>query len=439
MLTSGVREIAEAVAGGEITPIEVLEAVFARIEATEEKIQAWSYLDLEMARQQAEALTVEAKAGLLRGSLHGVPVAVKDEYHVKGMPTALRGENARIEPEDATVVRKLRESGAIIVGKTYMPVGGTNPPTRNPWHLEHTPGGSSSGSGAAVSARVVPVAVAEQSAGSALRPAAYCGVTAIKPSYGRISRFGCYPLAWSRDTVGLIGLDMADLALVLAAVAGPDPLDPTTLQEPAPPAELQLDGVRPPRLGILRSWFPERTEDYMNEAVEAASRQLGQAGAVIDDVSLPEDFDLLRHAVSLVSAEAVAMRADAGRSTDPLKTTGVEFVPATFFVQARRIRTWMMVRLRPMFSEYDGLISATAPGQAPRGLHTTGDPVLLDPWTFLGFPAITLNAGLSPDGLPLGLQIVGGPKADFQLLQTGAWCEQVLGLLPPPPLVSGVA
>ena len=177
----------------------------------------------------------------------------------------------------------------------------------------------------------------------------------------------------------------------------------------------------------------------MNEAVEAASRLLGQAGAVIDDVSLPDDFDLLRHAVSLVSAEAVAMRADAGRSTDPLKTTGVEFVPATFFVQARRIRTWMMARLRPMFSEYDGLISATAPGQAPRGLHTTGDPVLLDPWTFLGFPAITLNAGLSPDGLPLGLQIVGGSKADYQLLQTGAWCEQVLGLLPPPPLVSGMA
>jgi aspartyl-tRNA(Asn)/glutamyl-tRNA(Gln) amidotransferase subunit A len=364
---------------------------------------------------------------------------VKDEFHIKGMRTAFRGENARIEPEDATVVRKLREAGAIIVGKTYMPVGGVNPPTRNPWNLEHTPGGSSSGSGAVVGARVVPVAVAEQSAGSALRPAAYCGVTAIKPSYGRISRYGCYPFGWSRDTVGLIGLNMVDLALVLAAVAGPDPLDPTTIQEPAPPAELQLAGVRPPRLGVLRTWFPERTEDYMNEAVEAACGQLSLAGATVHEVSLPEDFDLLRHATRLVRAEAEAMLADAGKRTDPAKTTGVEFVPATFFVQARRIRTWMLDRLRPLFTQYDGLVSATTPGQAPLGLQTTGDPVLLDSWTFLGFPAITLNAGLSPDGLPLGLQVVGGPRADHQLLQTGAWCEQVLGVLPPPPLLRGLA
>jgi Asp-tRNA(Asn)/Glu-tRNA(Gln) amidotransferase A subunit family amidase len=175
----------------------------------------------------------------------------------------------------------------------------------------------------------------------------------------------------------------------------------------------------------------------MNEAVEAATRQLSEAGAIVADVTLPDDFDLLRHATRLVRAEAEAMLADAGKRTDPMKTTGVEFVPATFFVQARRIRAWMITRLGPLFSEYDGLISATTPGQAPRGLHTTGDPVLLDPWTFLGFPTITLNAGLSPDGMPLGLQVVGAPKADYQLLQTGAWCERVLGVLPPPPLVRG--
>src|SRR5690606_38284667 len=134
----------------------------------------------------------------------------------------------------------------------------------------------------------------------------------------------------------------ADLAVVLAAVAGPDPLDPTTLQEPAPPADLDLEHVPPPRLGTLRSWFPERTEGYMNEAVEVACRRLRNAGAAVGDVTLPDDFDLLRHATRLVRAEAEAMHADAGKSTDPARTTGVEFVPATFFIQARRIRTWMI-------------------------------------------------------------------------------------------------
>lgn len=434
-LSPGVRAIAGAVARGETTPEQALEDVLERVDATEPFIHAWTLLDRDVAREQARTLTLEAKSGRFRGPLHGVPVAVKDEFHIAGMPTAFRGPGARIEPADATVVRRLRDAGAIIVGKTTMPIGGQNPPTRNPWNLEHTPGGSSSGSGAVVGARVVPVAVAEQTGGSCLRPAAFCGVSAIKPTYGRISRYGCFPFSWSRDTVGLIGLDMADLALVLSAVSGYDPLDPTSLHEPPLSPELRLDDVRPPRLGVVRNWFPERSEPYMNEAVEAAAEKLAAAGATVEDCLLPEDFDVLRHAGQLVRAEAEAMHAGR-REGVPSPITGLEFVPATYFVQARRIRTWMIGRLSRIFDELDGLITPTAPGEAPRGLENNGSPALLDPWTFLGFPAINLNGGLSPAGLPLGIQMVAGPGQDHALLQRGAWAERVLGVLPPPPLIA---
>lgn len=440
-ITPSVHEIADAVRNGETTPSEVLEAVFERIEATEDKILAWSCLEPEVARAQAEALTAEARAGKLRGPLHGVPIAIKDEFHVKGMQTLFRGEGARIEPNDSAIVTKLREAGAIIVGKTYMPVPGKLPPTRNPWNLEHTPGGSSSGSGAAVGARVVPIAVAEQTGGSALRPAAFCGVASIKPTYGRISRYGCYPFSWSRDTVGLIGLNMADIALVLAAVAGPDPRDLTAFNEPPPPADLKLSEVRPPRIGVVRNFFPEKQEGYMNAAIDAAASKLAAAGATVEDFLLPDDYDILTHASRLVQAEGEAMHSSERAANPPTgsQITGAEFVPATYFIHARRVRTWMIERLRPIFEQYDGLIMASAPGHAPRGLHTTGDPILLEPWTFLGFPAVNLNGGLSPEGLPLGIQMVGGPRMDYELLQTGAWSEQVLGLLPPPPMIEALA
>lgn len=437
-LTAGVRDIAAAVARGDTTPSEQLELVLARIAATEDRLQAWSRLEVDVARQQAEQLTAEAKAGKLRGVLHGVPVAVKDEFHVKGMPTQARGPGAGPEAEDATVVARLREAGAIIVGKTYMPVNGVNPPTRNPWNLAHTPGGSSSGSGAAVGARIVPFGVAEQTGGSALRPGAYCGVSAVKPSYGRISRYGCFPFSWSKDTVGFIGLDLEDLALVLSAVCGYDPKDPTSLHLPAPEADLKLSAVKPPRIGIVRNFFPEKQEGYMNEAVDAAGKKLADAGTTVDDFMLPDDFELVEHSMRLVGAEAAAMNAAMGleRVSSGSQRNGVELIPATYFVQARRIRTMLIRRLASIFDTYDGLIMATAPGHAPEGLHTTGDASLLQPWTFLGYPEVNLNAGLSPAGLPMGIQLVGGPQADYEIMQTGAWSEKVLGLLPPPPLVA---
>jgi Asp-tRNA(Asn)/Glu-tRNA(Gln) amidotransferase A subunit family amidase len=340
------------------------------------------------------------------------------------------GENIPIEPADATVVARLRQAGAIIMGKTHMVIGGKPPPTRNPWNLEHTAGGTSSGSGAVVGARMVPFAIGEQTAGSNLRPAAYCGVSGMKPTYGRISRFGCYPFSWSFDHVGIIGLSMEDIALVLSVVAGPDPRDPSAYDEPPPPAELRLHEIDHPRIGVVQSYFPERSEDEALDAVDLAAELLEDAGAVVSDVLLPDDFDLVSTIRPLFGGESAVFHARHGRGGG----RAASLIPATYYLQARRVRAWLAMRMQAFFDDYDALLMPTAPSAAPRGLEDTGDSVLLRPWSFLGFPAITISGGLSPRGMPLGLQFVGARKGDYHLLQVGAWCEDILGRLPAPPL-----
>ena len=425
-----VRELAQGVANGEFTPSEVLEAALARIEELEGRVQAWTLIDTEGARAQAEILTAEAKTGNLRGPLHGVPFAIKDEFHIAGMPTLMRGDNPPPEPADATCVERLREAGAIIVGKTTMPINGKMPPTRNPWNLAHTAGGTSSGSGAAVGARMVPFAIGEQTAGSNLRPAAYNGISGLKPTYGRIPRFGCYPFAWSRDHVGLIGLDMPDIALVLSVLAGPHPLDPSALYDPAPPADLNMSAYAKPRIGVVKNFFPERTGPVMQGAVDSAAERLGAAGATVVDVTLPEEYALTWSAAAAIGAEGATM--NAGKPAANAWGRLAELIPATYYIQARRIRTWLIEMVSQLYGDVDALLMAVAPTPAPKGLESTGDASLLACWSYLGFPAITVNAGISDENLPLGIQLVGAPREDYELMRLGAWCEDVLGLLPAP-------
>ena len=443
-----VVEIARAVATGPVTPSEVADAFLARIDALEPRVLAWSYLDREDIHKQAAALTAEARAGSLRGPLHGVPVGIKDEFHVQGQPTGMRGEGAPREPEDATPVARLRAAGAIIMGKTYMPVGTRTPPTRNPWNLEHTPGGSSSGSGAAVGARMVPVALGEQTIGSNLRPAAYCGVGALKPSFGRVSRYGCYPFTWTLDHPGIIGRSMDDIALVLSIIAGPDPKDPVTLPDPAPPASLS-PLARPPRIGLIRNFYPELTEPVMQEAVERGAAHLKEAGAAVQDFLLPQEFSLTWQVARIINgAEAATLNAphlegpwdelastpSASSRPAAVNRALASLIPATYYLQALRVKNWLNGRLAAALADVDAVLMAVAPGPAPRGLTSTGDPSLLAPWTLLGYPAIALSVGLSPAGLPLGAQLVAPAGEDYHLLQVGKWCEDVWGTLPPPSL-----
>jgi aspartyl-tRNA(Asn)/glutamyl-tRNA(Gln) amidotransferase subunit A len=440
--TLTLTELSARVANGEVTPLDVVESFLAQIDRYEPNIQAWCYLDRERVLSEAADLTQSAQAGQLKGPLHGIPFGVKDEFHVAGMPTYMAAADDPPRPEDATAVARLRAAGAIIMGKTHMPIDGVNPPTRNPWNFEHTAGGTSSGSGAAVGARMVPAALGEQTAGSNLRPAAFCGVAALKPTYGRIGRFGMYPFAWSHDHVGLIGLTMHDIALVFSAIGGPDQRDPTSRSEAPPPADLKLDGLPRPRIGYVRNFFPERTESVMLGAVEESAKRLREAGATIVDVLLPGDFDTIWMVHRLISgAEGLTFRSRKMAESGVGMTTGrdiaASLVPASYYLQAQRIRHDLWNRALSAFADVDALLMAVAPSPAPRGTSSTGDASLLSPWSCLGYPSITVNGGLSPDGLPLGLQMVAPPMGDYDLMRVGAWCEDALGRLPVPPPVSG--
>jgi aspartyl-tRNA(Asn)/glutamyl-tRNA(Gln) amidotransferase subunit A len=430
------------VARGEITPLEIVESCLTQIDRFEPDIQAWCYLDRELVLEQAARLTRSAHAGELMGPLHGIPFGVKDEFHVAGMPTHMAAPDDPPRPEDATAVAKLRAAGAVIMGKTHMPIDGVNPPTRNPWSFAHTAGGTSSGSGAAVGARMVPAALGEQTAGSNLRPAAFCGVDALKPTYGRVGRFGMYPFAWSHDHVGIIGQTMHDIALIFSVLGGPDPRDRTSRAEPAPSADLRLDNLPRPRIGRVRNFFPERTESVMQQAVEESAGRLNEAGATIVDVMLPDAFEMVWMVHRLVgNAEGLTFRSRKMAESGQGMTTGrdivASLVPATYYLQAQRIRHHLWRATQIAFADVDALLMAVAPAPAPRGTTSTGEATLLVPWSCLGYPAITVNGGLSSEGLPLGLQLVAPPMADYDLMRVGAWCEEALGRLPVPPPVSG--
>ena len=433
-------EIAAAVAKGSLTPTEVVEAFLARIDAVEDRVRAWCYLDRDHVRAQAHTLTEEARAGLLRGPMHGVPVGIKDEFHIKGLPTYMKDRNDPPEPEDATPVARLRAAGAIIMGKTTMPYDRQPPPTRNPWNLEHTAGGTSSGSGAAVAARMVPIALGEQTAGSNLRPAAYCGLAGLKPTFGRISRFGCYPFSYSHDHPGLIGQNCEDIALALSVMAGSDERDPSSLPDPPPPPRLDLAGLMPPRIGLVTNIFPERAEPVMRQALERSASRLRDVGAMVQDVQLPDEFGIVWQVHQVVGgpesttfhAKRRADRGEAFKLVEPRRVSAL--IPATYYLHAQRVRRWLHDRMRRFFADCEvaALLMPAAPGAAPKGLSSTGNASLLVPWSCLGFPALTINGGLSPEGLPLGLQFVGAPGSDYPLLHVGAWCENVLGRLPGP-------
>ena len=449
-----VREIAAAVAHGDITASDIAEMVLERIHATEDRIQAFSQLDVALVKKQGEMLSAEASAGNLRGPLHGVPIAIKEWFDVEGFPTLLKGPDAPPEAKDSTIVGRLRAAGALIVGKTHVPIGATAPPTRNPWNLAHSPGGSSSGSAAAVAARVVPLAIGEQTGGSILRPAAFCGVGAIKPTYGALSRAGLYTGVWSRDHPGLIGLNMQDMALVLSVVGGYDPRDPRTIGWPAPSADLEVDTIRPPKIGVTRNFFPDLTDPMMLDAVDRSALRFADAGAEVVDALLPDEFAVAWDAVQMQEVERATAKAEhwakGGPVTiddlgpDPVAADGPsqrvgELIPGSYYLQSQRIRTWLSSLVVELLRKHqlDALLMAATPGPAPVGLHSTGSMRLLIPWSFLGFPAISVCAGLSDDGLPLGLQLVAAPREDQPLLRVGHWGEHVLGLLAPPDLARG--
>jgi aspartyl-tRNA(Asn)/glutamyl-tRNA(Gln) amidotransferase subunit A len=264
-------DAAQLIRQRQLSPVTLLKSLLRRIDRLEAKIQAWVTLDRAGALTAAEQLAREAQSGHLRGPLHGVPVGIKDIYYTAGLKTTCGSRLFAdfIPTYDATPVARLKQAGAIVLGKTVTTEFATMDPgpTCNPWHLEHTPGGSSSGSAAGVAACMVPLALGSQTYGSIQRPAAYCGVYGLKPSFGRVSRYGVYPLSWSFDHVGPLARTVADCALALQVLAGPDPQDPACSQAPVPDYLQAVQRVdRPARRRRRRTPGPRRRGGTGGEA-----------------------------------------------------------------------------------------------------------------------------------------------------------------------------
>jgi aspartyl-tRNA(Asn)/glutamyl-tRNA(Gln) amidotransferase subunit A len=289
---------------------------------------------------------------------------------------------------------------------------------------------------------MVPCALGTQTAGSILRPASYCGTVGYKPSYGRVSRYGVFPVSWALDHIGPIARSVEDIALVTTAMAGYDPKDPGSLRAPVPDLRAALGRREPPRLGVVRDFFWEKAEPGVARATDHALDALGKAGARLEDRRLPASFAAGHAAHRVVmKAEMAEVHRDRYRGAadkfGPKIRAAIEagmLIRAEDYFHALRLRRHLAEDLWALAATVDALVTPSTPTPAPEGLGSTGDPVFQTPWSFAGMPSVTIPIGLADAGLPLGLQLIAGPPRDAEVLGAAAWCERVLGPLPGPPL-----
>ncbi len=427
--TLTISEASILISRGKLSPVDLLYALLRRIDRLEPMIDAWVTIDREGAMEAAERLESEAEEGLIRGPLHGIPVGVKDIFYTNGLRTTMGSPIYRdfVPSQDATVVAELREAGAIILGKTETTEFALSDPapTRNPWNAEHTPGGSSSGSAAAVSSGMCLSATGTQTGGSVIRPASFCGVVGVKPTYDLISRRGVYPLSWSLDHVGFFTRTVEDAALMLGVfekVGGTK-------------GWKSSDDMAPPRLGLLRGFFEEHADDEVWNGFLDAVERLRGAGAKVAEVPLPPSFGVVHSVHRLILAsEAASVHQDNFRTRRSKYRVGIRglvssglLVPSSAYIRAQRIRSRFIREAKATLEGVDCFVSPSAPTPALRGLKSTGDPAFNAPWSLGGFPTATVPSGLTRDGLPLGMQLVDAHFREAHLLEIAHWCEAALG------------
>jgi len=415
-------EAARRIEAGELTAEALAQACLERILAREPAVQAWAFLDPELALAEARELDRTPR----RSRLHGVPVGLKDIIDTASHPTEYgspiyRGHRPRA---DAACAALLRRAGCLVLGKTVTTEFANNhpAPTRNPHDPAHTPGGSSSGSAAAVADAMVPLALGTQTGGSVIRPAAFCGDFALKPSFGSINRQGTKFVAESLDTVGVFARSAEDLALALEVLSGR-----------RAPAFAAVTGK--PRIGLCRTPRWQDADAASRANLEDAGRRLAAAGARVTDFALPPGSETLfdRHGVIMgyESARALAWEhaAHPGELSATLKARldeGWQVTRAEYDAvreAARQCRRALADTMR----EVDFLLTPSAVGEAPRSLESTGDPVFNRAWTLFGVPCVTIPFGKGAHGLPLGVQLVGPMEGDTALLGWAHWTAAALG------------
>lgn len=428
-------DAARAVRDGMVSARDLVDSCLARVHEADAEVQAWAFIDPAHALEQARLLDELRAAGGSMGPLHGVPVGVKDIIDTTDMPTECGTplHAGRIPDGDAGVVAMLRAAGAVIMGKTVTSeLAGPSPgKTRNPHNAAHTPGGSSSGSAAAVAAGMVPLAIGTQSNGSVIRPAAFCGIYGFKPTHGLIPRHGIMKLSRALDQVGVFGRTLEDVALACEPLVGHDERDPDT----RPRARIAFRDLAaeepplPPLLAFIKTSLWERAEE---ETRDAFTELVGEIeGRIVEiDIDTRAALDIHRTIMEADIAASLAQEYDHGR----------ERLGAGLRAQLERGRTVSafdyqnaLARIpllndgfEQIFERCDAILTPAAAGAAPAGLESTGDPSFCTLWTLCGMPAITLPLLRAANGMPMGVQLVGRRNSDARLLRTAAWLTRQL-------------
>jgi Asp-tRNA(Asn)/Glu-tRNA(Gln) amidotransferase A subunit family amidase len=430
-----VKTLADTIADlrdGVVSAEDVVDSCLARIEAVDKDIEAWAFLDAEHARGQARRLDEMRQNGEPLGPLHGIPVGVKDIFDTADMPTEdgtvlHAGRNPH---HDATVVTALRHAGAVIMGKTTTTELAVMSPTktRHPHDPTRSPGGSSSGSAAAVASGMVPLALGSQTNGSTIRPASYCGIVGFKPTHGLISRRGVLSQSHTLDQVGVFAGSIADAALLAELLMVFDREDPDMRPTARPPlrALAASEPPLPPRLAFVKTPMWEQAEEDTRAAFAELVDFLGDSAV---ETPLPPMFDRAVdiHRTIHVADIAVSFAPEYEKGRDKLSATlrgmieeGQQVKAVDYIRGVARIPV-LNQEIEEIFKGYDAILTPAAVGEAPLGLDTTGNPVFCTIWTLLGVPAITLPLMRGGNGLPLGVQLVGRRGFDGRLLRTAQW------------------
>ena len=458
-----IREAADGLRRRRFSALELTTNTLARIERFNSTLRAYLTVTGEQALQQARQADAELASGKDRGPLHGIPLAVKDLFYTRGVHTSGGSPIYRnfVPDYDAFAVARLQSAGAVMLGKLNMHelaygITSANPhfgAVLNPWNKKHSPGGSSGGSGAAIAAGMAYGALGTDTGGSIRIPASFCGTVGLKPTYGRVSRGGVMPLSWSLDHVGPLTNSVRDAAVLLNAIAGHDRADESSSRHPVvdfvPDENCQVRGLR---VGFPENFFFERLDGDVELCVRGAIARLESLGADVRPVKVPDMTAVNAVARVILLCEASAMlephladRGQFGADVLALLDQG-RLLPATDYIHAQRLRKRMQLEFAQVWSTVDCLIAPTTPNTAPRVGDTTvklggkeedvrlATTRLVRSFNLLGLPALSMPCGVSTDGLPVGLQIVGAPFEEALLLRVGAAMEDGGVGIPPCPM-----
>jgi aspartyl-tRNA(Asn)/glutamyl-tRNA(Gln) amidotransferase subunit A len=451
--TLSIAQMGAALRSGAVTSMRLTQDALACVEAKDPALHAFVLVTRDRALADAARADEELFSGMDRGPMHGIPHALKDIYDTAGIRTTCHSKlRLNVVPDaDSVVAQKFKDGGAVLLGKLAtheFALGGPSfdlpfPPARNPWNVEHITGGSSSGSAAAIASGMVRVAMGSDTGGSIRGPAAWCGLAGIKPTYGRVSRRGVFPLSWTLDHCGPLSRSVEDSAIVLGILAGHDPLDDASADVPVADYRADLGkGVGGLRVGVPRGFFAGSSmlTPTVSAALDRTAALLRDRGATVEDVSLP-DYALFAAAGRVImTSEAYAIHESdlKTRLTDFAEITGNRFIlgatiRAADYINALRARRELTAAVNRALSRYDVLLTATALAPAPRfdapgdALSSTASPMQTIPFNVTGHPAMSVAVGLSPAGLPLSAQIVGRPFDEAMVLRVAQEIETATG------------